>query len=311
MFRAKDLTLVAITLGSLMAGLAWPEFTAPLAAHLKWYLMALLFLSFLKIYPRDVWENLKKFPARLALLGGIKLILLPALAYPLARMIAPEYALAALMLTGTSTGVTAPFLCSLVGGNAAFVLVMATVTNLLLPVTLPLMVRLLAGRQLNFDLWELAMFLAFIVFAPLAAVSLSRRIVPGFIRALDRISFPLSLVPFILVNLGTFGRYGPYLRARPEEMLHSLLLSTLLILLTATAGAVIFARRDGPDRAAGAASLAWINNVVIIVVGASIGDAPSSLLSAFYLIPFYPTVVPMSWLARTRARPAPRADGPG
>ena len=51
----------------------------------------------------------------------------------------PSYAIAALLLSGISTGVVAPFISNLVQANSALVLVMVVTTSLFAPFSLPIL----------------------------------------------------------------------------------------------------------------------------------------------------------------------------
>ncbi len=297
MFRKNDLIMLIVVFGSMAAGLAWPELFLPLVGATSVSVMALLFLSFLKISPRDVWASLKRYPGRLSLLTVVKLAVLPILVYSLAHRLAPDYTLGLLFLAGVSTGVTAPFFTGLAGGAVPIALVMAVVTTLLLPLSLPAMVKLLVGQSLGFDLDHLAGLLSLFIFVPLVAAGLGRRFTPGLCRRCERASFPISMTLFAVINLGSFAKYAPFLTASLGDILWAGLLAAALCLFATALGAAIL-WRPVPDRVASAGSLGWINNVLIIVLGAQLGDPLTSVLGALYLVPTFVLIVPLSWLAR-------------
>jgi bile acid:Na+ symporter, BASS family len=298
MLGAKEIILLTIITLASVAGLVWPVQATLFSPYLSYLMGCMLFFSFLKIAPKDVWAALKIRPGALVVLGALKLFILPALVYLLARLTVPEFALGLLLVAGTATGVTAPFFTAVAGGNVALTLVMAAATSLILPLSLPLMCRLMAGQNFQFDLIGMALLLMAIIFIPLAAVWLGRLVIPRVLDGINKVSYPLSLTVMSLINFGAFGRYAEYLTGNPAQVLLATLLSCLLFLLQAALGWLICRSWTGPDRLAAAGSLVWINNVLIIVLGAEIGDPLTSVLAAIYMIPLFVSVALMGPLDR-------------
>ncbi|MBI4795177.1 MAG: hypothetical protein HY790_04945 [Deltaproteobacteria bacterium] len=258
--------------------------------------MGLLFLAFLKVFPSAIWDTLRQYPVKLALLILTKLIMLPLIIYPLVIKLIPAYALGLLLLAGVSTGLSAPFFTGLVGANIPLVLAMTVVTTLLLPLTLPLMVKVLVGKELNFDLMGLAGLMATMIFVPLLASGFSRRLLPRLSAWLEKHSYPLSLVLFAAMNLGAFGLYAPFLKANQSQVVISILISFGLGAFLATFGVLLFWSSPPPERTAAAGALSWINNVLVIVLGNYLNDPLTSVLAALYLIPYYVLIIPLSHL---------------
>ena len=290
MLGSKEVVLlVVITLAS-VAGLVWPEPATVFSPYLSYLMGCMLFFAFLKIAPRDVWNALKLRPGALLVLGGLKLVVIPALVYLAALAVVPEYALALLLLSGTATGVSAPFFTSVAGGNVALTLVMAAATSLILPLSLPLMCQVMAGHSFEFDLLGMALLLSAIIFLPLAAVWLGRLILPGALNRLGKVSYPLSLGVMSVINFGAFGRYADYLTGNPAQVLMSVVISCLLLILQGVLGWLVFRNGDSPDRLAAVGSVIWINNVLIIVLGTELGDPLTSVLAAIYMIPLFASI---------------------
>lgn len=299
MFRTKDLIFLSVVVVTIALGASFPDQVRVLAPYTAYGMMGMLFFSFLNIYPRDVWLALKKQPGDLAMLSAVKLIVMPALVYPVALWLCPDYAVGLLLLAGASTGVTAAFMVLLAGGNVPAVIVMATATNLLLPLTLPVMLKLLAGQVLEFNLLELGLRLAAIIFGPLLLIAVMRKLTPGVIKWCIRWSFPLSLVLLGFINVAVFGKYGPYLIDHPEHIVGAVFWACALAAFSAALGAAMTWRRSGPDRLTGAGSLSWSNSVLMVVIAADLGDPIAAVIAAAYLLPFYPLVVPLSALGRS------------
>ena len=168
MLRIKDIVLLIVVFGSMAVGALWPNETRKLGPLLPWFLMGMLFLAFLKVLPSEIWDTLHRYSVKLPLLVLTKLIVIPLIIYPLAIKILPAYALGLILLAGVSTGLSAPFFSGYVGANIPLVLAMTVVTTLLLPLTLPFIIKILIGKELHFDLMGLVKFMAVLIFLPLA-----------------------------------------------------------------------------------------------------------------------------------------------
>jgi len=232
----------------------------------------------------------------LGLLVVIKLIILPVGVYTLALWLAPDYALGLLLLAGVSTAVSAPFFVQLVGGNLALVLVMAVATTILVPFSLPAVVKLMAGHRIVFDPLQMVRFLSAIVFLPLAAAALCRRILPRAVHWLEAHSFIISIPFFAAINLAVFGRYAPVMRARLDHLAMAMVLVFILSGLTTAIGLAVLRSSPGPDRIASAASLAWVNNVLVIILAVELNEPTAALLSTLYMFPFFVLLFPLAKL---------------
>ncbi len=298
MLHPKDIILLLVVFFSMAAGLLWPEPAGRLSPYLNWLLMLLLYLAFLKVMPQAIHGELHRHPRELLLLLALKLFLLPVLIYPLAVRFIPEYALGLLLLAGVSTGVSAPFFAALVGAHIPLVLLMTVATSIVLPVTLPVMVKLLAGQDLVVDPIRLGGLIGAIILIPLIAANLTQRFLPGLTQWLGWRSYYPSLLLIAVINLGAFGNFAPFLKAHQSQIFLALGLSTALALILAGLGAVAFWRRPPPVQTAAAASLGWINNILVLVLGNDLGDPQVSLLAALYLIPFHLLILPLGHLSR-------------
>ncbi len=299
MIRIKDIILLAVVFSSMAAGVAWPEVSSPLGAFLPSTLMGLLFLAFLKVAPPAIWHTLRRYPIKMALLILTKLIILPVAVYLLVIKFIPAYALGLLLLAGVSTGLSASFFSGLVGADIPLVLAMTVSTTLLLPLTLPLIVKVLVGREMHFDLFSLTRFMTTLIFVPLIVSLFFRRWLPRASDWVEEHSYTISLVLFAAMNLGAFGLYAPFLREHQDQVVVSVLVGSGLGALMASTGLILFKSSPPAERVAAAGALGWINNVLVIVLGSYFNDPLTSVVAALYLIPYYVLIIPLSHLTRT------------
>jgi BASS family bile acid:Na+ symporter len=304
-FRAslqlKDIILILVVFFSMAAGMLWPEPAGRLSPYLNWLLMILLYLAFLKVKLKAIQGELKRHAKEFLVLMALKLFILPIIVYALAVRFIPDYALGLLLLAGVSTGVSAPFFAGLVGAHVPLVLLLTVATSLVLPAILPVVAKLLAGQDLTIDPVHLGGLIGAIIFIPLAGANLSQRFLPRLSLELGSRSYYPSVLLVAVINLGAFGNFGPFLKAHQTQILLALGLSTALSLVLAGVGAAAFWRCQPPVQTAAAASLGWINNILVLVLGNDLGNPQVSLLAALYLIPFHLLILPLGYLSRRGA----------
>jgi len=227
----------------------------------------------------------------------LRLVIAPAAAYWVTRVLYPPLALPILLLAGASTGVSSPFFTALCRGNISFCLVMAVVTSLILPISLPVMVNVLAHSTLDYDFAAMALFLAMVIFVPLGTAFVCRVLVPQLLEPVNRMSYPISLVVVAGINFGALGRYVPYLKTNPKQIFYCAVYSIGLALVLALLGWSSTRNRSWADRVAASGSQVWVNNILIIALAVYMNQPLAATLSVFYLIPFYGVVVFFSVLA--------------
>ena len=295
--QKKDYILIAVLYGSLLVGIFFPGPSAAVSGTIKYMMMAMLFLAFVKISPADVGRALRSNWTGMIWGTLLRLLIAPAVADCVTLQLYPPLALPMLLLAGASTGVSAPFFTSLCRGNISYCLVMTIATSLILPLTLPAMVKVLAHATLGYDLTAMALFLAMIIFLPLGAAFGLRALAPALLDPINRVSYPLSLLLVAGINFGALGRYVPYLKANPKQILYCAAYSMGLALVLGLLGWFSTNNRQWGDRAAASGSQIWVNNILILALAVHINHPLAATLSVFYLIPYYGVVVFFSVLA--------------
>jgi len=299
--RRNDLLLLLVLALSISAGILIPEWGRPFQPLLTGCMMGLLFLSFLSIETADVGRTLKRSVRSVVMLSVLKLLVVPVTVYFIFLAVLPSYALAALLLSGISTGVVAPFISNLVGGDSVLVLALVVVTSLLAPFTLPALVKVLASRHMEVPLLPMIRLLVLVVFIPMLAAEALRRFAPRPASAVRQRTFPLSLAFFTAINLGVFSRYAGYFRQEPGQLLLAVGAALLLGGLFLLAGLLLYRHRSPEVQAAAAVSLANMNNVLVIVFASRFFGPLEPTLAAMYMFPFFGLIVPLRLHRRRRA----------
>lgn len=303
-FRLNDLLLLVVVLSSMAVGIIFPGFSSHFRELPLYCLMMLFCLSYLSIELKTVRSTLRNDKGRILSFVILKSLIFPVLAFHLFKVVAPAYALSALLLCGVSTGVVAPFISNLVRGNSALVLVVVVITSVLVPVTLPVLVQVVASKYAEISMIAMIRMLLLVIFVPILIVEALRRLTPDLLKHVIRVQFPLSLVLFALINLGIFCRYSALFRTEPAVILTAAVAAAALSAICCAGGILFFWRGPLEDQLAGAVMLGNMNNVLVIVFASAFFGPIEPLVSAMYIIPFFGLVMPLRYYANRCAKAA-------
>lgn len=300
--QRRDVILFAVIFGSMAGGVFYPEYGRLFQPFILYLMMVLLFLSFLRIDFRALFDTSSASMAWLAKMLAIKLIVFPALFYSIFRAILPDYAVPALLLSGISTGVVAPFIATILKADETLVLRMTIASSLIVPLSLPPVVEILAGAEIFIPVLPMMKLLAQVIFVPLFAVFLIRRFRPGLLERLIPWQYGISLVLFVVINLGVFSKYSSFFWIHPEQLFFSIGVAYGLSIMYYALGFLLTPRKPISERLSSAIAMSVVNNVLVIVFSSQFFGPLCPTLAAMYMFPFYTMIVPVrlfvSWYRR-------------
>jgi bile acid:Na+ symporter, BASS family len=291
MIQIKDCVMLVAIFGAMGVSILWPQTGAPFRPYPMAFMMLLLFLSFLSIPIESILQTARSCGLRLCGWLVLKLVVLPIGLFYLTRAFYPEYALSALLLGGISTGVVSPFFSTLLNANTALVIMMVTVSSILVPFTLPVLVRTLADQTLVIPLQAMVRLLAQVVLAPLVAAEVLRFL---SLRAAERISkshYGLSLVLCIVIILGVVSRYADFFHRKPSVILEAVLISVVLAVFSFLVGCLASLRQPLQDRLSIIISFGIINNILVVVFSSEFFGPIEPLVAMVYTVPFFCSII--------------------
>jgi bile acid:Na+ symporter, BASS family len=291
-FQKNDFILLLVIFSAMGVGIGLPEFGRVFAPYPLYFMMFLLFFSFLKINFLQVFQEIKKKAFILFVLCLFKLCIIPVGLFFLTQALWPEYAVPVLLLSGISTGVVAPFISGLLEASTLLVLMMVVVSSLLAPFSLPALVSLLIGRTTEISFLVMVRILAMVIFLPALAVILLRYLYPAFLEKLEKVQFPASLMTIACINLGVFAKYSSFFIGTPVKVAETILVSFVLSAIYHLVGFSVTWGMKREDRLAGAISFAYMNNVLIIVFSSQFFGPLAPALAALYMLPFFTMIIP-------------------
>lgn len=300
MFRLNDLILLLVLFSSMLSGIVWPGVFSFLQPYPLYLIMFLLFINLLTIKIDDIWHMIRESYMVIISLALLKMIALPLAIYFLFLTIYPAYAISALLLTGISTGVVAPFISNLVKANTPLVLVMVIITSPMVPFTLPVLVKLLLARSIEISMLSMIRMLSMVIFVPILSYVVFRRLVPGLLERVMKRQFPISLIAFSLINLGVFSRYSDFFHQKPITILVAALVATSLSMIYLFVGPLFLLRQTVENQLAAAITLGNINNLLVVVFASQFFSPLEPTVAAMYQIPFFALILPLRLYQRWR-----------
>lgn len=300
MFRQNDLILLAVIFLSMLAGILFPDFSSIFQPYLLYLMMFLLFLSFLPIKIGSIWHSVRHDSRTVLWILFIKLIILPVVIYYIFIIFYPSYALAALLLTGISTGVVAPFISGLLNANSILVLVMVVISSLIVPFSLPILVHILAGHKIEISFLGMMQMLCIVIFVPIITVNLLRYLTPVLLDRIMKMRFPISLIIFAIINLGVFSKYSGFFFNNPEIIIEATVIALLLGSIYVIAGIIVQWNSTAANQIAASIAFGNINNVLVIVFSSQFFGPVEPTLAAMYMIPSFGLILPLRAYQRYR-----------
>ena len=309
MFRKNDILLLIVEFGSIGLAIAFPEAFKAFSPYPLYLMMLFLFFSFLKVEFVEVLEHIKESVSIIPVLCLFKLVLLPAGLFFCFHFMWPKYAIPVLLLSGVSTGVMGPFIAGLLNAPTLLVLMMVVLSSLLIPFTLPAMVKMLAGQTIELSFLAMVKMLVMVVLVPALAAIFTRQFFPSSLKRLEKIQFPVSLGLLALVSFGIFPKYSSFFEQQTADLLEVVLLAYLLSVVYHFVGYFATWSTKKEDRLAGAISFANMNNILVIVFSAQFFGPLAPTLAAVYMLPFFTMIVPLRGAAKKiQAKPSQESE---
>ncbi|MDR1396403.1 MAG: hypothetical protein LBJ14_01515 [Desulfarculales bacterium] len=216
--------MILCALLGLGAGVLAPEVFLPVSPYAIVIVAIGQFISFLPVRLKALLRLSPSQAGEVIMWSGIKVMVMPLFLWALTAALAPEQAAGMIMAGGVATAVMAPMLAGFLGGNVVRVMQVVLLTSLIMPFTLPFLLKLCLGAEVAFNLFNMFLMLALAVLSPSLLVLLMRRFTP---RALGVIARPAPYIGRFMVFFTASSLIAPYAGAVLQDFCHSLFLFLL------------------------------------------------------------------------------------
>ncbi|MCP3685908.1 MAG: hypothetical protein GY861_24945 [bacterium] len=271
-------------LAGIIAGIFLPA-AAVLSPFVMYILMFVLFLSCLKMDMGNILTRIKDYKL-VVYLVVIILVITPIVVYLIFKgFLEPEYALGFLLIAAMPSGMVTPVYATIFKADKELALVIVTITSLLCPITVPLIIYFLTGVETDFDVFGMFIKLCIIIFIPFALSILFRKIGKGIIKKTEEYYSPVSVLLIVLIISGALADanvlsfVGDF-----RSILSPFLLLFVLAALLHIAGYFAVFKRDTKTRAVSSIEIAYMNFTLALVVGQEFFGDKTVFIAALYQI---------------------------
>lgn len=288
----KNIISIGVIFFGMFLATLFPVIGTPLKGSETPLLMIILFVSLLGINVTDTLKFVKSSFGHILILSVCKLLILPVVMYFLFRLIWPQFAVAALLVGGVSTGVSAPFVALLAGGRRGFVVVLVVITSLAGVFTLPFLVKVLLGGHVEMSVLGMLLTLAIIVFIPIICAETVRKICPWLVRFLLGRSFFINTFLFFILGISVFSQNAHFLHANPSVVIEALVVDLVIAAVAFALALILFRRYTLDTQIAAVVVLVSINNFLVVVLANRFFGFREIIVSALFSVPFFLVVIP-------------------
>lgn len=277
--------LVAIGLG-----LWLPNTGLVIKPYVSYLLMGLMFLSCVNIDFSRSWKHLKKVRKVFASLLVIH-VLSALIVYLLKDFFTPEVFLGLILVSVMPVGISVIFLSKLYGGSTAKSLVISSLSNVISPMVVPLMVLWLARVTVNVDVWAMFWTIFKLVVIPIVLARLAER---TFLKKIvEAEGTYISIIILFLLIWGVIAPVGKILII-DEIFYRVVLVVVLLVLLNLCIG--LWLGSDWKAKKTYAISLAYKNFTLAMVLALTLFGPQVAVPAAIYTLINNLMLIPLQWM---------------
>ena len=296
-------------LGGILLGLSYPVYNDFLMSLLKPFLMLMLLLVFLKTDIVQIIKQIKDYRL-MAYLAGAFMILIPLILFAAINFFSHELATGILLLTAMPAGVSTPSLTDIVKGNIALSSGIAIITSMLAPFTVPLLFRLVNHGTIGIDSFGMFTDLAVLVFVPLAASQVIKRLFPATIARIKSGFTAVNILLIFIMVYAAMGSQRGLITGDPFSILWEVSFLYVIYILLHAAGFLLAKGQDSQSRIAITIGAAYRNNGMAIVLAAIHFEPSILVLMVLSEFPWNTLLAPFRRVMRyLQITPAEHPDG--
>lgn len=234
----------------------------------KFLLGMMLFLVYLKIDAIEILENIRNYRLMIYL-ASFYMIIIPLLFFFSIRIFDKELALGVLLLTAMPAGVSAPALTDIAKGNASLSMSLTIVTQIIAPVTVPMLFWLIDIKGLEINKLLIFKDIALLVFVPMMISQILKKYFPEAIRRTQHMFTSANVMLLFAFVYAAISSQRVVILNNLYGLIWKIALLYLVFILLHVAGYLISYKETKRNRIAVAIGAAYMNNGMAIVLAAS------------------------------------------
>lgn len=266
--------LLAITVGFI-----FPKTGLQLKPFLNYFLMALMFLSCLDINLKDISESFVEYKKQILVLLIVHLAS-PLLVLFLKDYLSPEIFLGLILASTVSAGRSAVFLSNIYGGEPSKALVVTSISNIISPIVVPLVVWGLAHTAIRMNPMEMGGTILKLVIVPIVFAIIFRYF--GLAKHLIKSSPSVSVLILFLIIWGIISPIKHIILGDLNQSFGLFFIVILLILIDFGLGFMIGSKKS--EKITWAISSSYKNYTLATLIAMSLFSPIVALPAIIYTI---------------------------
>jgi BASS family bile acid:Na+ symporter len=295
-FIENNVSLI-LTLG-VPLGLLLPYFSF-LKNYITYFLMFVLFLTFLKMDIIEIAEHIKR-PILIIYILIINLILFPALIYFVFKPFSLSYIyLSALVLfAAVPSGVASGAMTEIMKGKTPLTIAITIISHFVSAVTIPFVFFILFRKVIKVDYIGIMITMVKLIIIPLILAVLLKKFVQKRARVLIDKSRLFTIIPLLFISLIVMSVNYNYIIHNPVETIKYILISYPGYFIFMFGGYLSVFFLGFEERIAVMTAKTFTNISIGIVISMSFLDPKASLIITMAQIPWSTMILPAEYFVK-------------
>ena len=212
----------------------------------KTILGMMLFLVFLKIDALEILENIRNYKLMIYV-TVIYMLVIPLFFFYLIKTFDHDLAIGILLLTSMPAGVSTPALADIVKGNISLSMSLAIASQMVAPITVPLLFWLVVSSSLSINKLLLLKDIAILVFLPMILSRLFRIYFPALINKTQHLFTSANVFLLFLFVYITISTQSNVILSNPAGLIWKVAVLYLVFILLHVIGYLISFKEKKKD----------------------------------------------------------------
>lgn len=280
----------AVVLLGLLFSFILPPIGILMSPFVQLFFMVIMFFSTLNISIRKVMTEIHH-PSKILISLFLIHLASPLLLLPLRGFFSEEIFLGLILASVVPSGISVVFLSKLFGGDPSRSLVITTISSLLSPITVPVLILLFAQTSIAISPFAMALTITKLVILPFCLARIVAQ--TKYKKSLDRYTLQVMLITLFLIIIGIISPLTKYvLSTLPLFMVLSGLVTVLNVILF-LAGFSIGSTHEA--KASYGITATFKNFTLSTVLALSLFNAEVALPAIAYSVINSFLLIPMQW----------------
>lgn len=204
-------------IAAIAIGMFFPSLGLILEPYMLYFLLAILFLSILKIDTNETFKQAEKTGLLIYIIFML-MIATPIILFLITKRLYPEIAISVLILTAMPAGMATSALTDISKGSVSLALIITMATTLLCPFTIPFLLKFMTGTQLTLSTYSMLIMLSKIIFIPFIFAAITKKIARRQIKNTKQYYSSMSILLIMPLIMGPLAKHSEYYRNNLDQI---------------------------------------------------------------------------------------------